>query len=278
MRAPSPCRPAPALLRCPRRRLQVVEAADVDELVLDAEDQALAGLDVPPAHEAHRIRGGRLVEGPSQRGPPVQDHLAVLSVLQPGASHVVPPTGVGDRSARGPALRRDRPRAQVHPAEHEPVLDPLQGGDQARVVHSIGVPLPAGLVGAGRAAGLRGRQGPPRLGQLAVELGVGQIDDHLLGGDLALARGLGGGGGGARAVGLSHMTSLEAVGGCGCARGRRAVGRTVIRRALHYSPDRSCSTTVDDGDLQDVTRSPCRMWRRPPEPREQAVGTRRCTR
>ena len=237
-----------------RRRL---EPADVDELVLHAQDRALPGLDVPPAHQAHRVGGGRLVEGPRQRGAPVQDHLAVLGVLQPGAPHVVPPAGVRDRPGGGPALGGHGPRVQVHAAEHETVLDPLQGGDQVRVVHRVGVPLPAGLVGAADLAGLRDGQGAPGLGQLSVELAVGQVDDLLLGGDLALAGGLGGGplrpagregrggGGVVRVAGLSHMTSLRTGAGAG-APGlyRRTVRRAAVRGAPHYSPDRTRSTTA----------------------------------
>ena len=135
-----------------------LKAADVDELVLKTKNSALSGLDVPSAHEPHRIRGGRLVEGPRQWGAPIQHDFSMLGVLQPGAPHVVPSAGVGDRSGGGRALRGDRLRAQVHPPEHESVLDSFQGGDQARVVRGVGVPLPAGLVGAAHAAGLCGRQ------------------------------------------------------------------------------------------------------------------------
>ena len=30
----------------------------------------------------------------------------------------------------------------IHPSEDQTVLDPLQGGDQRRVVHGVGIPLP----------------------------------------------------------------------------------------------------------------------------------------
>lgn len=75
---------------------------------------------------------------------------------------------------------------QVHAAEDEAVLDSLQGGDEAGVVHRVGVSLATGLVGAGHPLGLGGGQRAARRLQLAVQLAVGQVDDVLLGVDLAV--------------------------------------------------------------------------------------------
>ena len=54
-------------------------------------------------------------------------------------------------------------------------------------MHGVGVPLPAGLVGAADALGLGTGPGVAGLSQLAVQLVVGQIDDDLLTAYLALA-------------------------------------------------------------------------------------------
>ena len=54
-------------------------------------------------------------------------------------------------------------------------------------MHGVGIPLPAGLVGAADALGLGAGQGVAGLSQLAVQLVVGQIDDDLLTAHLALA-------------------------------------------------------------------------------------------
>ena len=88
----------------------------------------------------------------------------MLGVLQPGAPHVVSPTGAGDRVGAGRALLRRRMGARVHSTEDEAILDPLQRGDQVRVVRRVGVALPAGLVGAAASARLGGGQEPLGLG------------------------------------------------------------------------------------------------------------------
>ena len=54
-------------------------------------------------------------------------------------------------------------------------------------MHGIGVPLPAGLMGAADALGLGAGKGVTGLGQLAVQLAVGEVDDNLLTAHLALA-------------------------------------------------------------------------------------------
>ena len=54
-------------------------------------------------------------------------------------------------------------------------------------MQGIGVPLPAGLMGAADAPGLGAGKGVTGLGQLAVQLAVGEVDDLLLTAYLALA-------------------------------------------------------------------------------------------
>ena len=54
-------------------------------------------------------------------------------------------------------------------------------------MHGVGVALTARLVGAADALGLGARQGSAGLGQLPVQLAVGEVDDLLLTAQLALA-------------------------------------------------------------------------------------------
>ena len=54
-------------------------------------------------------------------------------------------------------------------------------------MHGVGVPLPTRLVGAADALGLGAGKGTTGLGQLAVQLAVGEVDDDLLTAHLALA-------------------------------------------------------------------------------------------
>ena len=118
----------------------------------------------------------------------------MLSVLQPDTAHIVAPSSVGHRrraadvsirdglGAAGPcwSCRIAGCSAHVHPSEDQAVLDPFQGGHQRGIVCGVGVPLPTGLVRAADALGLRARQGTTGLGQLAVQLAVGEIDGLLL--------------------------------------------------------------------------------------------------
>ena len=180
------------------------QGGKVQDLVLHPEHLAGPGIDVPTAHQPHGMGGCGLVEGPGKGGAPVQDHLTVLSVLQTDAAHVVAPSPVRDRggAAHAPARSGGGCRgvsgsgcssgvvgraAHVHPPEDQPVLDSLQGGDQRRVVHGVGVPLPARLVGSADTLGLGSCQGAAGLGQLTVQLAVGEVDDLLLTMYLALA-------------------------------------------------------------------------------------------
>ena len=204
----------------------LAQGPHVDDLVLEPDDAAAAGVDVTTAHQPHRVRGGRLVEGPRQGGPPVQDDLPAARVLQPGAPHVVAPSGPGAPGPGGVG-------GQVHAPEDEPVLDPLQGGDEPGVVGGVGVPLAAGLVGAAGRARLRGGQGGARRLQPAVELAVGPVHHLLLGGYLSLPRRGGAGArgrallGGGGVLRMGHWVSLVWE---GTRRPARCAGE------VHYSP------------------------------------------
>ncbi len=54
-------------------------------------------------------------------------------------------------------------------------------------MHGVGVPLPARLVGSADTLGFGSCQGAAGLGQLTVQLAVGEVDDLLLTAYLALA-------------------------------------------------------------------------------------------
>ncbi len=80
-----------------RRGTARLQGGEVQDLVLHSEHLAGPGVDVPTAHQPHGVGGRGLVEGPGQGSAPVQDHLTVLSVLQPDTAHVVASSAVGDR-------------------------------------------------------------------------------------------------------------------------------------------------------------------------------------
>ena len=88
-----------------RRGTARLQGGEVQDLVLHSEHLAGPGVDVPTAHQPHGVGGRGLVEGPGQGSAPVQDHLTVLSVLQPDTAHVVASSAVGDRrrAAHAPA-------------------------------------------------------------------------------------------------------------------------------------------------------------------------------
>ena len=73
-----------------------LEGGQVQDLVLHPEHLTGPGIDVPPTHQPHGLGGRGLIEGPGQRGAPVQDHLTVLGVLQADTTHIVAPAPVSD--------------------------------------------------------------------------------------------------------------------------------------------------------------------------------------
>ena len=78
------------------RALAGLQGGQVQDLVLHPEHLTGPGVDVPPTHQPHGLGGRGLIEGPGQRGAPVQDHLTVLGVLQANTTHIVAPAPVSD--------------------------------------------------------------------------------------------------------------------------------------------------------------------------------------
>ncbi len=71
-----------------RRALGVVERVDVEDVVLDIGDPAVLRHEVAAAHDAFRVRRGRLVEGLGCGSAPVDEDLLAVGVGESDAPDV----------------------------------------------------------------------------------------------------------------------------------------------------------------------------------------------
>ena len=101
-----------------------VEGVDVEHVVVDRGDVAAGGRDVPAADDPHGFSWRGPVERLRGRRPPVEHQLVLLVVGQSEATDV--PGAVG---------------AQVQSAEHQPVLDRVEGAQPLLVQRGERVPL-----------------------------------------------------------------------------------------------------------------------------------------
>ena len=119
-------------------------ASLVEHLVVEADElAALAGDEVAPAHDAHRLDRGRPVERLGDRRPPVDDERGVLRVFdrEPPDVPVVDPESL-----------------HVEAAEHERRVADVEVGEAALGDVPGDVALEPGLVGAaGSHVGVRAR-------------------------------------------------------------------------------------------------------------------------
>jgi hypothetical protein len=148
-----------------RPAVRLGQPVEVEDLVVDAGDGALPGVDVPAPDQAGRILGGGGVEGLRRGRAPVDELGLVLVVAQPD-----PP----DVQCGTELLVRTVIRITVGAAEAQAVLDRVQLGEPPRLFRRRDVALDPGLEGpAGTAAALRlGERalGPvPRLVQQPVK-------------------------------------------------------------------------------------------------------------